>query len=82
MFINIYSGGLGNTLLYCSSFLLLYLLLNVLVGIWAFRRIHNTNDYLLAGQHLSFPVATAVVYTTWFNSETILSASFELWKKV
>ena len=58
-------------------FLLLYLLLNVLVGIWASRRVHNTSDYLLAGRKLSFPIATAVVFATWFGSETLLGASAE-----
>ena len=58
-------------------FLLLYLLLNVLIGFWASRRVKNTSDYLLAGRKLSFPVATAVVFATWFGSETILGASSE-----
>lgn len=62
-------------------FLLLYLLLNVLIGIWASRRVKNTTDYLLAGRKLSFPVATTVVFATWFGSETILGASSEFAEK-
>ena len=58
-------------------FIGLYLLLNVLVGIWAARRVKNTSDYLLAGRNLPFYVATATVFATWFGSETLLGASSE-----
>jgi solute:Na+ symporter, SSS family len=62
-------------------FILLYLLLNVLIGIWASRRVKNTSDFLLAGRELSFPFATAVVFATWFGSETLLGASSEFSEK-
>ncbi|WP_066838199.1 sodium:solute symporter family protein [Rufibacter ruber] len=59
-------------------FVLLYLALNVLLGLWAARRVHNTADFLLAGRALPLPMATAVVFATWFGSETILGASAEV----
>lgn len=62
-------------------FILLYLLINIGVGVWASRRVQNTNDYLLAGRKLPFPVATAVVFATWFGSETLLGASSEFAQK-
>ena len=62
-------------------FILLYLILNVLVGIWASRRVHNITDFLLAGRKLTFPFATAVVFATWFGSETLLGASAEFSEK-
>lgn len=62
-------------------FILLYFLVNIGIGIWASRRVHNTNDYLLAGRSLPFPVATAVVFATWFGSETVLGASAEFAEK-
>ena len=58
-------------------FIGIYLLLNVLVGIWAARRVKNTSDYLLAGRQLPFYIATATVFATWFGSETLLGASAE-----
>jgi Na+/proline symporter len=59
-------------------FVLLYLVLNVLLGLWAARRVHNTADFMLAGRALPLPMATAVVFATWFGSETILGASAEV----
>lgn len=58
-------------------FIVGYLLLNVLVGVWAARRVKNTADYLLAGRNLPFYIATATVFATWFGSETLLGASSE-----
>jgi solute:Na+ symporter, SSS family len=62
-------------------FIILYLLVTILVGVWASRRVHNTADYLLAGRRLPFPIATAVVFATWFGSETLLGASSEFAEK-
>jgi solute:Na+ symporter, SSS family len=57
---------------------LLYLALNVALGLWAARRVHNSADFMLAGRALPLPMATAVVFATWFGSETILGASAEV----
>jgi SSS family solute:Na+ symporter len=62
-------------------FIGLYLLLNVGVGVWAARRVKNTSDYLLAGRQLPFYISTAVVFATWFGSETLLGASSEFAEK-
>ncbi|WP_026462372.1 sodium:solute symporter family protein [Adhaeribacter aquaticus] len=62
-------------------FILVYLVLNALVGVWASSRVKNNTDYLLAGRRLPFPVATAVVFATWFGSETLLGASSEFAEK-
>ncbi|MFC6998425.1 sodium:solute symporter family protein [Rufibacter roseus] len=59
-------------------FVLLYLILNVFIGLWAARRVQNTSDFMLAGRSLPLPMATAVVFATWFGSETILGASAEV----
>lgn len=58
-------------------FVLLYLLLNLGIGFWASRRVRNTTDFLLAGRSLPFYMSTAVVFATWFGSETLLGASSE-----
>lgn len=62
-------------------FILLYLLITVLVGVWAARRVHNTTDFLLAGRKLPLYMATTVVFATWFGSETLLGASSEFAEK-
>ncbi|MCC9134998.1 sodium:solute symporter family protein [Pontibacter silvestris] len=59
------------------TFVLLYLLLNIGIGFWASRRVHNTQDFLLAGRKLPFYISTAVVFATWFGSETLMGASSE-----
>ncbi|WP_242920072.1 sodium:solute symporter family protein [Pontibacter liquoris] len=58
-------------------FVLLYLLFTLGLGYWASRRVHNTSDFLLAGRRLPFLVSTAVIFATWFGSETLLGASSE-----
>lgn len=51
-----------------------YLLINILVGYWASRRIHNTQDFVLAGRQLPMALATMVTFATWFGSETMMGA--------
>ncbi|MGL5890787.1 MAG: sodium:solute symporter family transporter, partial [Bacteroidia bacterium] len=58
-----------------AAFIIAYLLLNVLIGFYASRRVKNEEDFILAGRRLSLPLATATVFATWFGSETILGAS-------
>lgn len=58
-----------------AAFIIAYLLLNVLIGFYASRRVKNDQDFILAGRQLSLPLATATVFATWFGSETVLGAS-------
>jgi solute:Na+ symporter, SSS family len=62
------------TLLVLTCF---YLFSNLLIGFWASRRVHNAEDFVLAGRKLSLPVAATTIFATWFGSETILSSSAE-----
>jgi SSS family solute:Na+ symporter len=55
----------------------LYLLINVAVGFWASRRVHNTQDFVLAGRRLPMALATMVTFATWFGSETMMGAPKE-----
>ena len=59
------------------SFILLYLLANILIGWWASRRVRNVGDFVLAGRRLPLPLAAAAMFATWFGSETVLGASSE-----
>lgn len=52
-----------------------YVLIMLLIGIYASRKVKNTNDYVLAGRSLPFYMALATVFATWFGSESILGAS-------
>jgi Na+/proline symporter len=52
-----------------------YLGLMLLIGAWVSRRIHNDEDYLVAGRQLGPVLLACSVYATWFGAETILGAA-------
>lgn len=54
--------------------IVVYLLLNLGVGLWASRRVKNTEDFVLAGRKLNFALASMVTFATWFGSETMMGA--------
>jgi len=54
--------------------IVLYLLLNLGVGLWAARRVKTTEDFVLAGRRLGLGLASMVTFATWFGSETIMGA--------
>jgi SSS family solute:Na+ symporter len=57
------------------TFVVVYLLLNVGIGFWASRRVRNTADFVVAGQHLPLFLAASAMFATWFGAETVLGAS-------
>lgn len=57
------------------SFIILYLLISVGVGLYAATRVHNTADYAVAGRSLPLAVVVATTFATWFGSETVLGIS-------
>jgi solute:Na+ symporter, SSS family len=57
------------------SFVILYLLLSVGIGLYAATRVHNSKDFAVAGRSLPLPVVTATVFATWFGAETVLGIS-------
>jgi len=59
------------------GFVIFYLLLNLVVGWWASKKVHSTQDFILAGRSLPFALATMVTFATWFGSETMLGAPRE-----
>ncbi len=60
------------------SFVILYLLLSLSIGLYAATRVHNTKDFAVAGRSLPLPIVTATVFATWFGAETVfgISATF------
>lgn len=59
------------------GFILLYLLVTILIGALAARRVHTTRDFVIAGRGLPLPLAASALFATWFGSETIMGASSE-----
>lgn len=57
------------------TFIALYLLASIGVGLYAARRVHNTADYAIAGRSLPLAVVIATTFATWFGSETVLGVS-------
>lgn len=53
-------------------FVIGYWVVSVAIGLYAARKVHNTNDFAIAGRHLPFYMVTATVFATWFGSETVL----------
>jgi len=57
------------------TFVVLYLLLTIAIGLWAATRVHNSKDFVLAGRSLPLYMSAATVFATWFGAETVLSVS-------
>ena len=57
------------------TFVVLYLLASVAIGLYAAKRVSNTADYAVAGRSLALPVVIATTFATWFGSETVLGVS-------
>jgi SSS family transporter len=54
------------------SFVVLYLLASIAVGLYAASRVRSARDYAVAGRSLPAHVVVATVFATWFGSETVL----------
>jgi SSS family transporter len=56
------------------TFILLYLLVTLLIGWWASKKVHSTADFVIAGKNLPTPILAAGLFATWFGSETVMGA--------
>jgi solute:Na+ symporter, SSS family len=56
-------------------FVILYLLLSVVIGLAAARRVLTTKDFAVAGRSLPLPIVIATVFATWFGAEAVLGIS-------
>ncbi|WP_158859469.1 sodium:solute symporter family protein [Lunatibacter salilacus] len=54
-----------------------YLLLTMLLGVWASKKVKNSKDFMLAGRQLPLFLSASALFATWFGSETIFGASSE-----
>ena len=57
-----------------------YLVLTVLVGVWAAQKVKTSGDFMLAGRSLPLALSSAALFATWFGSETVFGASSEFLK--
>ncbi|HNC31839.1 MAG TPA: sodium:solute symporter, partial [Cyclobacteriaceae bacterium] len=52
-----------------------YLIVTVLIGLWASRKVSSSGDFMLAGRSLPIVLSTSALFATWFGSETVFGAS-------
>lgn len=57
------------------TFVMAYLLVTIMIGLLAARRVHGAKDYLVAGRSLPLYMNVATVFATWFGAETVLAVS-------
>jgi Na+/proline symporter len=57
------------------SFVMLYLISSVGIGLFAATRVKNSKDFAVAGRSLPLPIVTATVFATWFGAEAVLGIS-------
>jgi solute:Na+ symporter, SSS family len=55
--------------------ILIYVLLQLVLGFIVSRRIHTEDDYLLAGRKLGYGLVTFSIFATWFGAEACIGTS-------
>lgn len=59
-----------NTTLF--TFVVLYLVGTLALGVWAGTRIKNTTDFAIAGRSLPLVMVITTTFATWFGAETVM----------
>src|SRR5438270_813816 len=54
------------------TFVILYLLGTLGVGVWAGTRIKNSSDFAIAGRSLPLIMVVTTTFATWFGAETVM----------
>ncbi|MBC5765368.1 sodium:solute symporter family protein [Ramlibacter albus] len=54
------------------TFVVLYLLGTLALGVWAGTRIKNTADFAIAGRNLPLIMVVTTTFATWFGAETVM----------
>ena len=53
-------------------FVIAYLGISIAIGLYGATKVHNAKDYITAGRNLPMAFVLAMVFATWFGSETVL----------
>lgn len=59
--------------------LVMFLALQLGIGVWVSRYIANEADYLVGGKRLGYPLVTFSLFATWFGAETVIGSSGEIY---
>ena len=54
---------------------IVYMIVQLGIGVWASRRVASEEDYLIAGRKLGYPLMTFSIFATWFGAETIVGSA-------
>src|SRR5438105_11451720 len=54
------------------TFVVLYLVGTLAIGVWAGTRIKNTTDFAIAGRSLPLIMVVTTTFATWFGAETVM----------
>lgn len=57
----------------------IYIVAQLLVGLFVSRRIKSESDYLVAGRKIGLGLATFSMFATWFGAETCIGAAGEFY---
>ena len=60
--------------------IIVYLIVTILIGYWASRKVKTSGDFMLAGRSLPIMLSSSALFATWFGSETVFGASSEFLK--
>ncbi len=55
--------------------LLIFLALQLGIGVWISKRISSEADFLVGGRQLGYVLATFSIFATWFGAETVIGSS-------
>jgi Na+/proline symporter len=58
-----------------------YLVVQMLVGVWASRRVASADDYWVAGRRLGPGFAAFSIFATWFGAETCIGSAAALYEE-
>lgn len=61
--------------------LLIFLVLQLGIGMWISKRIATESDYLVGGRQLGYLLATFSIFATWFGAETVIGSSAAIYQE-
>lgn len=56
-------------------FIAVYLVIQILIGVWISRKIKSESDYFLGGRNVSLFLVAFSLFATWFGAETCMGSS-------
>lgn len=61
-----------------ATFVVLYMLLMIPIGVYAAKKVKTSEDFVLAGRHLPFFIVLGTTFATWFGSESVLGTASQM----